>query len=98
MTKKQSIPAGGFAGSRYGGLHASSTGGTYPWSVQPRIYNGDLYWCAFNALTGRRVGYGGTYDKADDIMRACIAEERAERRRRLDADARHGRTMENVRR
>ncbi len=34
---KQTIPAGGFEASASGGLHASSKGETYPWTVQPRI-------------------------------------------------------------
>jgi len=67
-------------GSRGGdGLHASSKGDDYPWSVQPRVEHTDHWnwtggqwatrWVAFNATTGWTSETFVYYDTAAKVMR-----------------------------
>lgn len=85
---KQLIPAGGFTGSDSGGLHASSVGKLYPWSVQPRLVDRKVRWVAFNAHTGYTSATWLCYESALAVVLAL----------RADDAATKGRTMENVRR
>lgn len=85
-------------GSARGGLHASSIGENYPWSVQPRVRvtyksGGEhvvrpvlsdvrTVWVAFNAITGETVGTFLHYRDAEQMMHCKIEEERIYRENR----------------
>lgn len=69
--------------SQSGGLHATSMGSLYPWSVQPRVVvcsgctlcDGAvtrIEWVAFNALTGYVGLRRDTYDQAEQDMHRKI--------------------------
>ena len=76
--------------SATGGLHATSMGDYYPWSVQPRVWamgtvgltgapQFRTMWQAFNALTGFEGGLRNTYARAEADMFGARTEEARER-------------------
>jgi hypothetical protein len=65
LNNRQTIPAGGFAPSASGGLHNSSMGTTYPWTI---IGVGPEDWAAFNCLTGFTGPARMFYDQAHEDL------------------------------
>lgn len=106
MKDFERVPAGGFTPSASGGLHASSVGEDYPWTVQPRLNGSERLWVAFNAHTGYETAAYQEYFQAEAWMRHLIADEKRQaaklakqrERAKLTIAAQKGRTLPDVRR